>query len=51
MNCRDRAALDHLGDCLTLAIIELGGLAWRLSIQQTLRALRVEPQYPVPDDL
>ena len=43
MNRRDRAALDHLGDYLALAIIELGGLVRRLSIQQTLRALRVEP--------
>ena len=40
---RDWSALDHLGDCLALAIIELGGLAWRLSVQQPVRAVRIEP--------
>jgi hypothetical protein len=43
MNRRNRAALDDPGDRLALAVIKLGGLAWRLSIQQTFRALRVEP--------
>ena len=31
---RYRTALDHSGDRLALAIIEFGGLAWRLSVQQ-----------------
>ena len=43
VNRRDRATLDHPGDRLALAIIELGGLAWRLAVQQTVRAPRVEP--------
>ena len=51
VNRRDRAALDHQGDCLALAIIQLGRLAWRLSVQQPIGAMRVEPQHPVPDDL
>jgi hypothetical protein len=46
VNRRDRAALDHLGDRLALAIIEPGGLAWRLSVQQTVgpRALNRNTQ-------
>src|SRR5450759_3770963 len=51
VNCRDWATLDHLGDRLALTIIELGGLAWRLAVQQTVGAPSVEPQHPVPDDL
>ena len=43
VNRRDRAALDHLGNCLALAIIEFGRLAWRLSVQQPVRAVRVKP--------
>ncbi len=48
---RDRAALDHLRNSLTLGVIELGWLAWRLAVQETSRPPRVEPQHPVPNDL
>src|SRR3974390_3141385 len=51
VNRRDRTAFDHSGDRLALAIIELGGLTWRLGVQQSVRAPRIKPQYPVPDDL
>ena len=34
VNRRNRAALDHFGNCLALAIIEFRRLAWRLSVQQ-----------------
>ncbi len=43
VNRRDRATLDHSGDRLALAIIELAGLAWRLAVQQTVGAPRVKP--------
>lgn len=43
MDCRDRAALDHSDDRLAMIVIELGGLTWRLGVQQPGRASRVEP--------
>src|SRR5262249_35876270 len=51
MHCWDRTTLDHAGDSLALSIVELGWVARRLAIQQTIRATRVEAQNPIPDDL
>ncbi len=47
---RDRAALDYAGDHLALCSVEFGGAAWRLAVQ-AVSASRVEPQYPVADNL
>jgi hypothetical protein len=43
VDSRDRAAFDHPRDGLALTIIELGGLAWRFSVQQNRQGPRVEP--------
>jgi len=51
VNRRDWTARDNSSGCQALTIIKLGWLAWWLSIQQAARALRVEPQHPVPHDL
>jgi hypothetical protein len=51
MDRRDRTALDHPRNGSAMAIVELGGLARRFTIQQPIRAVRVEPDHPVPDDL
>src|SRR4029077_8371886 len=51
VNSRNRATLDHADDRLTLEVIELGRLARRLAVQQTVRAARVKAQHPVADDL
>ena len=42
---------DHAGDGLALGIIELGGLARRLAVQETDKASLVKVQHPIPDDL
>jgi hypothetical protein len=51
VNRRDRAALDHPRDRLTLDVTEFGRLPWRLAVQKADRPPRVESQHPVPDDL
>src|SRR5262249_15839496 len=51
MDRRDRAPLDHFGDGLTLGVIELGRLTWRLAVYDGVRPASVEAQYPIPDDL
>ena len=51
MDRRNRATLDHLGDGLTLEVIELGRLPRRLAVHESVRPARVEVQHPVPDDL
>ena len=43
VDSRDRAAFNYPGDRLALTIIEFGWLAWRLAVQQTFGAPRVEP--------
>ena len=48
---RERTILNDLRDNLALGVIELGGLTRRLAVQETNWPARVEPQYPVPDDL
>jgi hypothetical protein len=42
MNRRDRATLDHPGDHLALAIIELGGLVRRFAVQKTIGAMLIK---------
>src|SRR5262245_56534004 len=51
MDRRDRAPLDHIGDGLTLEVIELGRLTRRLAVHQSVRPASVEAQHPVPNDL
>ena len=51
VHCRNWAILDDAGDGLALDVVELGRLARRLAVQETVRAALVEVQYPVPDDL
>src|SRR4029078_12554177 len=51
MDCRNRTTLDHTGNGLALNIVEPGRLARRLTVQQTVRPMRVEAQHPVPDNL
>src|SRR5512139_1038260 len=51
MDRRDRATLDHVGDGLTLEVIELGRLTRRLAVHESVRSASVEAQHPVPDDL
>jgi len=48
---RYRAALDDLGQGLTLRVIELGPVARRLAVDQPRRAPRIEAQRPVADGL
>jgi hypothetical protein len=51
VDCRDRTVVDHVGNRLALGIIELRGLAGRFAVQEAVRATRIEPQHPIPDDL
>jgi hypothetical protein len=51
MDRRDRATLDHVGDRLTLEVIELGRLTRRLAVHESVSSASVEAQHPVPDDL
>src|SRR5262245_29442339 len=51
MDRRHRAPLDHIGGGLTLEVIELGWLTWRLAVHESVRPASVEAQYPIPDDL
>ena len=51
MGRRDRAALDHPRNGLALNIVELRGLARRFAVEQAVRAARIEPHHPVPNDL
>src|ERR1700680_1373226 len=48
---RDRTALDHPCDDLALGIVELRWLARRFAVKQAVRASRIEPEHPIPDDL
>jgi len=50
-DCRNPATLDHPGERLALAIIELRRMARRLAVQESVRVPLVEVQHPVPDDL
>jgi len=43
MDSRNGTTINHLSDCPALTIIEFGGLTWRLTIPQTIGALRIEP--------
>jgi hypothetical protein len=51
VHCRNWATLDDAGDGLALDVVELGRLARRFAVQETVSAALVEVQYPVPDDL
>ena len=51
MDCGDRSALNHPRNGSAMGIIELGGLPRRFTIQKPIRAVRIEPDHPVPDDL
>src|SRR5262249_51750710 len=51
MDRRDRAPLDHVGDGLTLEVIELGRMTRGLAVHESVRAAGVEAEIPVPDDL
>ena len=51
MDRRDRATLDHVGDGLTLEVIELGRLTRRLAVHESVRSASFQAQHPVPDDL
>ena len=51
MDRRDRATFDHPRDGLALGIVELWGLARRFAVKQAVRASRIEPDHPIPDDL
>ena len=51
MDRRIRSGLDHLDQRSALRLVQLGSLAWRLRIDQTLRAARVEAKHPVANRL
>lgn len=51
MDCRDRAALDNVDQCLALSIVEPRTRPGRLPITQTVRATGIEPEHPVPHNL
>jgi hypothetical protein len=51
VNRWNRATLNHVADGLALDVVELGRLARRLAVQETVRPSLVEVQHPVPDDL
>ena len=48
---RHGPALDHGGQRRALRVVEPRRLARRLAVEQAIRAVRVEPHDPVPDDL
>ncbi len=48
---RGRAVLDYFDQRLALGAVQLGGLAWRLRVDQTLRAALVEAMYPIANRL
>jgi hypothetical protein len=51
VNRRNRATLNHANDDLALGSIELGWVARRFAVQETIRTAGVEVQHPVADDL
>src|SRR3546814_6236349 len=51
VDCRDRTALDNLGERLPLGIIEPGTGARRLAVKQAFRTAGVEPHNPVAHNL
>jgi len=51
VNRRDRAASDDLGKSPALDVVELGRLARRLPVDQTIGAVPVETQNPVANNL
>jgi hypothetical protein len=51
MNGRDRAALNNLRESLALDIIQQGGLARRLTVEEPVWTSSIEPHDPVPYDL
>jgi hypothetical protein len=48
---RHRAALDHGCQRRTVLIVQTRRLSWRLAVDQPLRAMRVEPEDPIPYNL
>ena len=48
---RDRPALDHCCQRRPMRLVQPRRLARRLAVDQPIRAICVEPQHPVPDDL
>jgi hypothetical protein len=51
MDRRDRAAFDDTCKSLPLSIVQQGGLAWGLAVNEAIGASGVEPHDPVPHDL
>ena len=51
MEGRDRPAFHHPGQSLTLVVIQLRGLSWRIAVDQASQTLPVESQNPVPNGL
>jgi len=51
VDCRDRAALDDIDQCLALRIIQPRTGARRFAIQQSVGATGIEPDHPVAHNL
>jgi hypothetical protein len=51
MHRRRRTALDRIGQRRPVGVVEPRWLAGRFTIDQAVRAVRVELQHPVPNDL
>ena len=51
MDRRDQPALDEPCQRFAWIVIELGQLARRLSVDQSLRTIPIDAQHPVPDHL
>ena len=48
---RGRTVLDHARERGAMCVVQPRRLAGRLAVEQAIRAMRVEPQHPVADDL
>jgi hypothetical protein len=51
MHGRDRSVLDHRCQRGTMFVVQTWRLSWCLAVDQTLGAMRVEPQHPIAHHL
>ena len=51
VNSRQRTALDNLNQRLAVRIIKKRGGPWRLLVNEAVRALGIEPQHPIANNL